>query len=587
MSFTAIYSDANGAANLKTLDFLASTDGNVANAIYASYDRTSEKLRLYDNAGTTPLATTCTPATAGAITNSQGTLDCLQTTVTTLGNSITIKWTVIPKVAFVSATAKQIKLRAIDNFSETTGLVQKGTWIINTKPTLGTLTPSTGTTEQGKAQTFAAIYKDADGAANLKNLEFLVSPDGTMANGIRVRYTRATNKLSIFNDAGTAILQTCTQGAAGTTIQNTRGIIDCEATTVSTSGTDITVNWSITPKAVFASATARQVKMKADDKAGATTGWVKKGDWTINTVPTLADVTPSPMTTEPAKPQAFTATYTDADGAADLKTLEFLVTNGTTANAFYLKYDRATNKLTLFNDDGATPNPTTCTPGGAGTPSNSQGTLNCASTSVSAGAKTISITFTITPKAGFASTAPKDLRLSATDAADMTTGLINKGIWTIIPTNTAPAIGTLTPVPLTSTQGTAQTLTATYTDPDGFANIKTTELMVSPAGAGPNIIWATYDRATNTVSLKNDAGTGYLATTCKAGESGSTANSQGTINCANMTVTGSGNTLTVNWNITPKNTFTGTKKVWLMMKDNSDAPAGPQNEASWTWTINP
>jgi uncharacterized repeat protein (TIGR01451 family) len=154
--------------------------------------------------------------------------------------------------------------------------------IVNTKPTLGALSPSTITTEQGQAQSFAAVYKDADGATNLKNLEFLVTPDGTVANGIRVRYARATNKLSIFNDAGMAILQTCTQGAVGTTMQNAQGSIDCEATTISTSGTDITVNWNIIPKAAFASETARQIRMRADDKAGATTGWVKKGAWTIN-----------------------------------------------------------------------------------------------------------------------------------------------------------------------------------------------------------------------------------------------------------------------------------------------------------------
>jgi hypothetical protein len=50
---------------------------------------------------------------------------------------------------------------------------------------------------------------------------------------------------------------------------------------VSGSGNDLTINWNITPKAAFASATARNLYMYVRDMSNVTAGWVDKGDWTI------------------------------------------------------------------------------------------------------------------------------------------------------------------------------------------------------------------------------------------------------------------------------------------------------------------
>ena len=148
-------------------------------------------------------------------------------------------------------------------------------------PSIVSLRPSSVTSAANKAKAFAAVYTDRNGPGNLKAVEFLVSPGTSAVNGIRTKYNRGLNKLYLYDDAGKALLPTtCTPGAAGT-ITNTQGTLNCAATTVSVSGNNLKVNWNIKPKAAFASATPRNLRMLAVDKGGLNSGWVTKGTWTI------------------------------------------------------------------------------------------------------------------------------------------------------------------------------------------------------------------------------------------------------------------------------------------------------------------
>jgi hypothetical protein len=45
-----------------------------------------------------------------------------------------------------------------------------------------------------------------------------------------------------------------------------------------------------------------------------------------------------------------------------------------------------------------------------------------------------------------------------------------------------PTLSTLTPSNITTEAGTAKTFTAVYSDPDGYANLKTVDLLVSTSG---------------------------------------------------------------------------------------------------------
>jgi hypothetical protein len=173
-------------------------------------------------------------------------------------------------------------MKAKDVVGHGSGWVVKGKWLIdNTKPTLGSLTPASVSTKAGAAQTFTAVYRDADGYANLKTVDLLVSLSSSVSNAIWVRYNRSEKLLYLASNAGTFSTAGCTPGSA-VTRSNAQGTLNCQQTTVSGSGDNLTVKWKITPKSAFASATPKKVWMNAVDNAGLTPGKVLKGSWTIS-----------------------------------------------------------------------------------------------------------------------------------------------------------------------------------------------------------------------------------------------------------------------------------------------------------------
>jgi hypothetical protein len=161
------------------------------------------------------------------------------------------------------------------------------------------------------------------------------------------------------------------------------------------------------------------------------------GSWKVlaqNTAPTVGAVTPAVATTTAGTAQEFSAIYSDVDGFANLKTLSFQVAVGTSkANGIWALYDQNMDQLTLKDDAGLGLVAGSCTPGMAGgTLSNSQGTLNCAQTTVVKAGKTLTIHWSITPKATFAAATPKGIRTSAMDNSLATSGVVSQGQWQIL-----------------------------------------------------------------------------------------------------------------------------------------------------------
>ena len=82
-----------------------------------------------------------------------------------------------------------------------------------------------------------------------------------------------------------------------------------------------------------------------------------------------------------------------------------------------------------------------CTPGAAGSLSNSRGTLSCRATTVSRSGNNLTVNWNIKPKAAFVSATKKNLYLYARDMSNAITGWTDKGDWRIKATNLAPTLG--------------------------------------------------------------------------------------------------------------------------------------------------
>jgi hypothetical protein len=149
----------------------------------------------------------------------------------------------------------------------------------------------------------------------------------------------------------------------------------------------------------------------------------------------------------------------------------------------------------------------------------------------------------------------------------------------------SPTLGDVTPAVLAGPSGSAQTLSAVYSDSEGFEGLKTAGILLNETASAANGIFARYDRSLGKLYLVNDAGTAYVGN-CAPGSAGTLTNSQGSLNCQPTTVDGSGNDLTIGWSITPKIAFTSTtpKNIYTHVKDNSNVQVGWVDKGDWTIT---
>ena len=148
----------------------------------------------------------------------------------------------------------------------------------NAAPVVGSVSPSSGTVPSNTWTTFTCTYSDADGFANLWTVRLLVNNVVSSAGGAYFFYSQNTNKLYMNNNSG-AQIGGITLGTAGT-IESENAVIDTGATTVSSSGNTITVNWRVKFKSTMNGKNCNTY-LKADDDSGATSGWVDKGDVSI------------------------------------------------------------------------------------------------------------------------------------------------------------------------------------------------------------------------------------------------------------------------------------------------------------------
>jgi hypothetical protein len=164
------------------------------------------------------------------------------------------------------------------------------------------------------------------------------------------------------------------------------------------------------------------------------------------------------------------------------------------------------------------------------------------------------------------------------DQGGLQDGLEQKGNWTITG-NLAPTNDSLSPSNPASAVGTPRALRAKYSDPNGYGNIMQTFVQVKGFGG----LRAMYNRVENKLYLQDDAGTSY-GTGYAPGSNNVISNSRGSLNCKETTVFGSGNTLTVTWNLTPSAGLIGTPALYLSVRDRGGLADATEMFGTWSIT---
>jgi len=296
----------------------------------------------------------------------------------------------------------------------------------NLPPTLGTVTPSSGS---GATQSFAATYSSNVGFADVQwaQMLFAVATNGGGQSYCFVHYDVQGNGFWLYGDGG-FFVGPVAPGTVSNRLQNSLCAIDTSHSTVSGSGNTLTVTAAL----VFKGAGARNVYLRAMSVEQLDSGWQQKGTWTLAAAPmgTLS-LNPSSGT---GSTQTFTLTYPDPSGfaGAPFGWSQFLVgaaSDGGGQPFCFVHYDRAGNGLWMYSGDvGYFVGPVT--PGTASnTLSSSSCSVNTAGATVTNTSGNLVVSVPVTLKAPMSGA--KKLFQRTLDVLNRDSGWQQTGTWNI------------------------------------------------------------------------------------------------------------------------------------------------------------
>jgi hypothetical protein len=436
------------------------------------------------------------------------------------------------------------------------------------------VSPNTGS---GATQAFTLQYSDTAGAADLSSARVrYATSSGQGAGTCSAWYDATTAKIRLMDDAG-AWGAPVSLGSG--TLANGQCTLNLASSTATPNGNNLTLVLNITFNASFTG--QKNIFMLAQSSAGPGTGWLQKGTWTPNPVigpPVVDAISVSPNTGSGAT-QAFTLTYSDSLGAADLSSarVRFATSSAQGAGTCSAWYNASTAKVQLMDDDGAWGAPVSL---GSGTLSNGQCTLNLASSTATPNGNNLTLVLNITFNAGFTGLKNIYMLAASNTAPNPSTGWLQQGTWTPNPAGGPAVVDAVSVSPNTGT-GLTQAFTLTYSDSLGASDLSSARVRFAATNVGPGTCSAWYDATTATIRLMDDGGA--WGSPVSLG-SGTLSNSQCTLNLVSSTATPNGNNLTLVLNITFNGSFTGLKNIYMLTASNT----APNPSTGWvqkgTWT---
>ncbi len=398
--------------------------------------------------------------------------------------------------------------------------------------------------------TFTSVYRDLDGFAYIDKAYFCINDSLGQTNAALLLYNREANRVYLKNDANTSWGTGYAPGA-NVTLENGQCVVHVKDITVSSSGTDLTVNWRVSLKSAFVLKQLRAY-MYVHDSRGQSDGWEQMGIY-YNVKPQVVSIDPAGPPIEGLVKKTLTSVYSDPNGSADIRKCYLLVSEGfSQANAMFLWYDCATNKVYLKNTVNTSWG-TGYSPGTVITLSNNQCNVYVNEITVTRSDREITIVWSFMLKSAFSE---KSLYswMYVTDSKGLFDG------WKKIGTHFVPVAPTC--VGVVPSTGKVQTgiplvFSTEYQDENGYPNIYHCYFQIGQTGSLVNTVCVLYDNKLNKVYLKDDAnttwGTGYTP-----GSNITLENSQCLLHVKDIAVTPSGSdNLIIDWNITLKPSHIG------------------------------
>jgi len=267
-------------------------------------------------------------------------------------------------------------------------------------PLAVSVTPAAGS---WASATYTFTFSDSAGWQHINVADILINDFLDGRNACYVAVVPSAFAVYLVDDAGDAggPYQVMTLPGSATA-QNSQCSISGTGSSISGSGTTLTVTLAMTFKAAFAG--NKVMYLAAGDVSGANSNWQALGTCGV---PGPAVAGPAVGGVSPARTSgpgggSFVYTFTDTNGWQDLGVVNILINNALDGRqACYLAYSRPYNVLFLVNDAGNALLPA-LTLNGSGTLSNSQCTITGAGSSASGAGNTLTLTLNMTFPSSFA-----------------------------------------------------------------------------------------------------------------------------------------------------------------------------------------
>lgn len=348
-TFTAKFTDEDGATNLRTTEFLMHTTPSSLQACNIKYERDTNGFYLRADDGGV-WSGPYTPGTNFTVKNSQCQLSGPGSSATF--DAVRRELTLVLPVSFeiLFAGGKTIWLSAWDGVAGTSYHPLNSFTVLApaVAPSVASLSPASETSATGITRTFTAVYSDPNGHADISTAHLLFNGAPKSSGACWVMYNSGDNTVSLTNDAGDGFLDPLYPGSGMR--ENNFCKIYGLGLTVGRDRTDLTLNLPIEFKPAMAG--TLNVYMIASDAAGLYSGddWTFKGTWTIagNVAPVIAGVVPADGNASTA---GLTFAYSDANGYRNIDIAAFLIGPAFDgANSCFVLYSVPDNLWYLAND---------------------------------------------------------------------------------------------------------------------------------------------------------------------------------------------------------------------------------------------
>ena len=576
-TFSFVYSDGDGAADLTEVSFLVNSTINTAAACYVAWFSSDNTIRLYDDAGDGAY-TFGSAVGSNSFGNSQCTVS-YSNPVAKSGNNVTLTLSIAFSGSFTGT--QNIYMEAQDAATADSGLKLLGTRII------GTLTSITVTTSPGGLQIIAdgvtltapQSFNWVSGSSHTLNV---TSPQGS---GTRYLFgswsdTGAQSHTVVTPVSTTTYTANFTTQYLLTTNVSPGG---SGAVNASPSSGDGYYNSGASVQLTAAPAAGFVFSAFSGDLTGGSNPQSVSMTAARTVTATFSPIAPSVGPVAPGSgtgaTQTFSGTYTQSTGYHNLQWVQMLFATAPDGGGqpyCFVHYDVQGNGLWLYGDGGFFLGPIA-----PGTPSNVLQNSLCA---LNTSASTVSgsgATLTVNANLVFKSTVARNVYMRAHNLAGADTGFMQTGTWNL----TTAALGTMSLSP-SSGSGGSQTFTLTYPDPAGFAGAAFgwEQFLIAAAtdGGGLPFCFVHYDRGGNGLWMYSSDVGFFLGPVNPGTASGALHSSACSINTAGATVANTSGNLVLTVPVTMNAPMSGAKKSFQRTLDVLNRDSGFQQTGTWT-----